>query len=342
MAKVRIIDVAEKAGVSKSTVSNYLNGKTQKISENTANRIQEVIKELNYAPSLAARKISSKQKTKTIGIVIPETLGSSFSSNFYTGVMGGISDTAEDLGYRVIFFPCHRDDQKKDIEYIRGLSSGMVDGFLLFGIEKGDKFIKEFDFDGIPYVCFGFSESFYSDLRYIASDHISGIEQAVSHLIIEHHMKDIALFLSSRKMNVEIQKIEGYESAFKKAKIEYDTENVIWGVGEKYDYYHSCINLLNRGVEAFVIPQNALPSFKKACQDYNKKIGSDVKLILTDFFQLDYYDNSFYSYLNLPVYDIGVEGIRRLVNQITQVDEVKENRLYPISLTIGRSCGCSI
>ena len=65
-----IKEIAELAGVSKSTVSRVLNNNGY-VGEETRQRIEKVIKEQNYTPSAAAVSLS-KQETNTIGVIIPE------------------------------------------------------------------------------------------------------------------------------------------------------------------------------------------------------------------------------------------------------------------------------
>ena len=67
--KVTIKDIAEMAGTSKTTVSFYLNGKTEKMSEDTKAKIAAVIKKTNYRPSIVARSLNSKN-SKLIGVLI--------------------------------------------------------------------------------------------------------------------------------------------------------------------------------------------------------------------------------------------------------------------------------
>lgn len=67
--KVVIDDVAKLAGVSKATISRYLNGKFEYMSEKTKDRIKESIEELNYRPNNIARSLKSN-KSKLIGVVI--------------------------------------------------------------------------------------------------------------------------------------------------------------------------------------------------------------------------------------------------------------------------------
>lgn len=65
MKKLTINEIAERAGVSKTTVSFYLNGKINKMSEETKQRIQHIIDETGYEPSAAARAM----KAKSSGVV---------------------------------------------------------------------------------------------------------------------------------------------------------------------------------------------------------------------------------------------------------------------------------
>lgn len=76
--KVTIKDIAELAKTSKTTVSFYLNGRFDKMSEETKNRIKSTIEATNYKPSIAARSLNAKS-TKLIGVVIGD-ITNSFSN----------------------------------------------------------------------------------------------------------------------------------------------------------------------------------------------------------------------------------------------------------------------
>jgi len=51
--RIRIVDIAEELGVSTATVSNVIHGKTKKISDRTVQRVQELLEEKQYIPSMA-------------------------------------------------------------------------------------------------------------------------------------------------------------------------------------------------------------------------------------------------------------------------------------------------
>ena len=94
--KVTIKDIAEMAGTSKTTVSFYLNGKTEKMSEDTKAKIAAVIKKTNYRPSIVARSLNSKN-SKLIGVLIGD-----ITNTFSNQIVKGIESAASKDGYQII------------------------------------------------------------------------------------------------------------------------------------------------------------------------------------------------------------------------------------------------
>ena len=90
------LDVAKAAGVSKATVSAVLSGQAEsrRISQKTVERVQAVIKELNYVPNLLARSVR-KGSTSIIGILLPLP-----NNNGYSRIM----DTLETGLYKRNYF----------------------------------------------------------------------------------------------------------------------------------------------------------------------------------------------------------------------------------------------
>lgn len=78
--KLKLADIADLAGVSKSTVSFVLNGhaKKHRINEETVRKVEAIASEYNYSPSIYARALKSKQ-TYTAGLVIPDLANMGFA-----------------------------------------------------------------------------------------------------------------------------------------------------------------------------------------------------------------------------------------------------------------------
>ena len=85
-------DIADKAGVSMMTVSNVINGKNNKVSEKTIERINQIIKECGYVPNLNARSLTSKSSNIIQIIISSEDTYSdeNFLENPYISYMVGI------------------------------------------------------------------------------------------------------------------------------------------------------------------------------------------------------------------------------------------------------------
>lgn len=93
---VTISQVAKLAGVSKTTISRYLNGHFGNMSETTKERIAATIKELNYRPSRQAQALKSK-RSYLIGVVVADI------SNLYSSMLlKGIGEVLKEAGYQMI------------------------------------------------------------------------------------------------------------------------------------------------------------------------------------------------------------------------------------------------
>ena len=120
--RITMKEIAEEAGVAKSTVSRYFNNGYVK--EETRERIRKVIEAHDYEPSAAASNLKAKE-TKTIGIVAP-TINSNTSSRLLTS----INNYLKEKGYTVILIDTDHDinDEIRSIEYFESMR---VDGIIL-------------------------------------------------------------------------------------------------------------------------------------------------------------------------------------------------------------------
>ncbi|MBK7106498.1 MAG: LacI family DNA-binding transcriptional regulator [Ignavibacteriae bacterium] len=96
MKKITIVDVAQRAGVSKGTVSAVINGKNS-VKPSTRDEILAVMKELNFRPKGIARKLKNGEVDNTIGLIIKD-----LGYPFYTSIAAGVKEYANSKGYSVI------------------------------------------------------------------------------------------------------------------------------------------------------------------------------------------------------------------------------------------------
>jgi LacI family transcriptional regulator len=122
MPRTTISDVAKEAGVSTMTVSRVLNGRGE-ISQETRERVQQVIDKLGYRPSSVARNLKT-QRTHTIGLIVPD-----ITNPFFPEVVRGAEDQASEEGFAIMLCNTirNRDRERKALEL---LEDKRVDGLI--------------------------------------------------------------------------------------------------------------------------------------------------------------------------------------------------------------------
>ena len=122
--KITITDIAKLAGTSKTTVSFYLNKRFDKMSDETRERIQAVVEETGYRPSMVARSLNSKN-SKLIGVLIGD-----ITNTFSNQIVKGIENVTQKKGYQVLIGNSNYDSKNED-QYIENMLNMGVEGFII-------------------------------------------------------------------------------------------------------------------------------------------------------------------------------------------------------------------
>lgn len=144
-SKITIADVARLAGVSKTTVSRYLNGQFHLLKDETKRVIEKTIEESGYYPSHSARSLKS-QHTCLIGVVIAD-----ISTPFSSAVIQGIGNVLEPQGYVPIFVNCNG-DPNKERQCIADLMAHDVEGLIVNSSSSQSPELLEIAKSGFPLV----------------------------------------------------------------------------------------------------------------------------------------------------------------------------------------------
>ena len=101
---IRLQDIADMAGVSRTTVSNVLHGNTKRVSQETVDKIKKILEESGYQPNIGSMMLTGKG-SRIIGFVIGYTYTHghpSMMDPFVSALLASIQDRAEKAGYYIM------------------------------------------------------------------------------------------------------------------------------------------------------------------------------------------------------------------------------------------------
>ncbi len=163
-------DVAEKSGVTVTTVSRVINNRGY-LSEKTKAKVHQAMEDLNYRPNELARSLS-KQSTNTIGIIVPHII-----HPYFAQLISHLESFASKANHKILL--CNsKENISKESEYINLCRSNRVAGIVFCGTILDSTSYKDLEFPLVAIECN--SPVFISSIR---CDNYDGGAQATKHLI---------------------------------------------------------------------------------------------------------------------------------------------------------------
>jgi LacI family kdg operon repressor len=204
MAKITMADVAREAGVSKSTVSQYLNGRYEYMSITTKDKIAVAIQALDYRPNVLARSLKQK-RTFTIGVIVANML-----HQFSLEVCRGIESYCREQGISVIL--CNTDeDEAREREDLELLRSKQVDGVIAFPSGQLKPLYQKLVQEGFPLV-FVDRKLEGVQVSHVVVDNEQAAYTATEHLIEAGH-RQIAMLTAPLSISTRVERVHGYTRA---------------------------------------------------------------------------------------------------------------------------------
>lgn len=212
---ITIHDVAAAAGVSVSTVSRVLNDKDD-VAADTYDRVQQVIGELGYASSLAARGMRSR-RTNVIGLIMPDV-----ADPYSITVMQGVNRAIAQLDYDLIIYTSG-DTRKnsaadKEAYYVSLLNGNVADGVIVVTPAA-----TNFSTDA-PVVAIDPNNESPACPAIISTNH-EGALQAMEHLVNLGHRR-IGFITGRLELVSASRRLQGYKDVLAANRITYDEDLV--------------------------------------------------------------------------------------------------------------------
>jgi LacI family transcriptional regulator len=327
---VTIQKVAQASGVSVSTVSRVLNEKDD-VSSETYEKVQQVIQELGYTSSLAARGMRS-HRTHVIGLVMPDV-----STAYCVEIMGAINQVIARSDYDLLIFTkgdtrkYHTTDQGR--RHVLLLNGSIADGVIVvappaFELSSDSPLVLIDPNEENP-CCPGIistnREGALDVLRYLTE---------LGHRRIGHITGRLEL-VSAR------QRLQGYNEGLSAAGIPLDDELIQIGdytdeLG--FDCAHALFSLHSPPTAIFAASDTTALGVYRAADERGLRIPQDVSVVGFDDLRESAHFDPPLTTVNQSIVKMGTMAAEIVIQMLRGEIPEKKLSLIPTKLVIRDSC----
>jgi len=315
-------DVADLAGVSRTTVSFVLNNdKRFTIRPETADKVRAAAKQLGYYPNASARALASNQ-TKNLGLIVSRSPQYIATDPFLPQILSGLLDVLGQNSQGLLLEWVEPGQQLES--YLELTRAHHIDGMILMTPRLDDPGMKALEETDIPVVLMGTIPG--SSLHSVDVDNKSAADEAVCHLIGLGHTRIAFITNAALPYTSANQRLDGYKSALQKAGLTYDPQLVREADFDPQSGYTQMQSLLASGQDfsaVFVASDNVALGAYSAIQEAGLSIPEDISVVGFDDIPLASYINPTLTSVAVSGHEIAVESYNLLTRLMR--DEVPES-----------------
>lgn len=263
-----INEIARLAGVSRATVSRYLNNGY--VSGEKREKIRRVVEETGYRPFAQAQMLRTK-KTKLAGVIIPK-----INSDTVSRMVAGISDVLAKAGYQLLLANTNN-NLEEELKYLKLFKDNQVDGVLFMGTiftGRHKKILKEFK---VPLVILGQRLEGYScvyqDDYHAAKD--------MTELLLKRGKRPGFIGATAKDEAAGLARRRGYEAALRKYKMPVEPEAMLEAQFSVESGYEKMKELLERvpEVDAVLCATDNIAAGAMSCiRETGRKIPEEIQI----------------------------------------------------------------
>ncbi|MDD6364024.1 MAG: LacI family DNA-binding transcriptional regulator [Bacteroidales bacterium] len=271
MKRLTIKDIAKEAGVSVGLVSMVLNGR-EGVNRNTANRVLDVVKRLNYTPNKSASALRIGHKN-TIGVITPD-----ISNHYFSEISRHIENIAYSHGYTVLFGSSD-DDPEKIGRLIETFNSDGVKGILLSPCDDCEPEIERALSLGMSIVLMNRDLNGLETVGRVILDNDKAIAMAIDHLL-DNGYRHIEVISNEIKISTLRTREQAYLREMKQRGME-DIARITYVKGNDKDDIDAAVRAAyQRGTDALIVPRGYLTlHVSNAIRRVGLNIPEDIALV---------------------------------------------------------------
>jgi len=314
-------DIANKLKISTSTVSRALSDHPD-ISKETKEKVKALAEKLNYTPNPIAQSLK-KNRTSTIGVLVPE-----IKHDFFSSAISGIEEVAYHSGYTIIVSQSN-ESYEREVINTNALMNHRVAGVIVSISQQtktGAHFQKLID-RNIPLVFFDRVCEDVEANKVIIDDEKSAYI-AVQHLI-EKGYKKIAHFAGPKDLSICKKRLSGYKEALFENNLSVKEEYILHGGMHETDGYNSMNVLLKQNIvpdAIFCVNDPVAIGAYQRIKEAGLKIPQDIGIVGFSNNKITTLVEPQITTVNQPSFEMGKKSAEILIEMIKHPEKINEPR----------------
>lgn len=324
--KVTIRDIARLAGVSVTTVSQIMNGKGERFSQKTRDKIFKLRDEYGYVPDFNARSLILRQSSSMIGVLVPN-----ISSPFFGTFVEGVQHVAQHERMIPLIFSADRNAELEQ-NYLSQMLERSIDGLIIASATMTtDTINRIIGARDVPYILF--DQNYAQEGTRVLTDDYRGGELAAQHLADLGHKK-IAILEPNELSENFTQRLTGFQDCLRKNHIELDVaHNVIKAPLSRRGGYDAAAAVIKAGVTAaFAGNDDMAIGLMRGLRERGVKVPDQISIMGYDDIYLDEYVSPQLTTIRQPIMDLGIGAAKMLLNKIHSDQEQEQIQRFPVEL----------
>lgn len=331
-------DVAEKVGVSRTTVSLVLNNvQGIQISPETRQKVMDAANELGYVPDATAQALVSRQ-TKAIGLVLTRSQHHIATDAFLPKIISGLLTTAKKNNIRMLVDWVETEHQES--AYFELARAKRIDGMIVSTPRLNDAALKALENADMPTVMMGSIAG--SNLPFVDVDNTKAAEKATSYLVGLGHRNIACISNAPPEYTAAPERVMGFKNILSQMDIPINENLIRYADFDPESGYECMKSLMNTGEKftaAFVASDNVAIGAKSALREAGWRIPDDVSLVGFDDIPWAKYSDPPLTTIKLPAESLAQSACTLLLDLIKDKGENKQNQIIlDTELIIRKSC----
>ncbi|WP_010622646.1 LacI family DNA-binding transcriptional regulator [Paucilactobacillus suebicus] len=330
MTKLTIGEVAKQAGVSKSTISRYLNGNFKKMSPVTRQKIEKTIKELDYHPNRQAQTLKTK-KSGLIGFVVADM------ANMYSSrLISGASKVAREHNYQVLTMDSVNDIELEHDSLLK-LRDQALEGLIIQPMSRNSQVYEELA-STIPTV---FVDRVTDNKQWpgVVVDNFDATHQ-IGELIASHHYKNVIMVSEPVSVSqARLNRVNGLKAVADANSINFELVEV-----DELQHESTRGQLVNKikkatGTRAAVFTSNSrlLMLMLQIIEEVGAEIPTDIGLSGYDDWNWTSLTNPPLTSIEQDTLSVGTEAMKTLIDRISHTNDEPNLKVIRSQINIRKS-----